>query len=69
MTPLFFDGLDTLIRNGTSMERIVTTLHTANIDLPSYIDAARRLNEVDERRPYRIETAAKIAAEISRASG
>jgi hypothetical protein len=69
VTPLFFDGLDSLIRNGTSMERIVTTLHTANIDLPSYIDAARRLNEVDERRPYRIETAAKIAAEISRASG
>lgn len=31
----------------------------------SYIDSARRLNEVDERRPYRIETAAKIAAGIA----
>jgi hypothetical protein len=69
VTQLFFDGLDSLIRNGISTERIVTALLFANIDLSSYINAARRLNEIDERRPYRIETAAKIAAEMPRAGG
>lgn len=56
---LFFDGLESLIRNGTSMERVVTALRSA-----AYVDAAHRLNEIDDRRPYRIETAERIAAEM-----
>jgi len=64
VTQLFFDGLDSLTRNGTSIERVATTLRSAGIDLPALVDAARRLNEIDDRRPYRIETAIQIAAQI-----
>lgn len=61
VAPIFFDGLDSLIRNGTSVESIASTLEAASIDLAALVDGARRLNEIDERRPYRIDAAAKIA--------
>jgi hypothetical protein len=66
VTPIFFDCLDSLIRNRISIERVVTALQLGDVDLAALVAAARRLNEIDERRPYRIETAAKIAAEMSR---
>jgi len=64
VTPIFFDGLDSLTRNGVSVESVAAMLRWANIDLAAYVDGARRLNEIDERHPYRIETAAQIVAKM-----
>jgi hypothetical protein len=64
VTPIFFDGLESLIRNGTSVDSVAATLLLANIDLAMYVDDARRLNEIDERRPYRIDTADRITVKM-----
>ncbi|WP_316167522.1 MULTISPECIES: hypothetical protein [unclassified Bradyrhizobium] len=57
----FFLALDNLIRNGLSSEKIAEALSSTGIDLLSFIDAANRLNEIDERRQYGIEAAEQIA--------
>jgi hypothetical protein len=62
VTQLFFDGLDALVRNGVPIERVVTGLNASGVDLTTLVDAAGRLNKIDERHPYRIETALQIAA-------
>jgi hypothetical protein len=54
-----------LIRDKISIERVATALQLGNVDLATLVAAARRLNEIDERRPYRIETAALIAAKMN----
>jgi hypothetical protein len=56
LRPPFFLALDNLVRNGLSAERIAEELTSGGIDLASLIDAANRLNAIDERHPYRIET-------------
>jgi pyruvate-formate lyase-activating enzyme len=61
VTSDFFDGLDSLVRNKVPFERIVTALQLASIDLTELTAAARELNEIDERKPFRIETAAQMA--------
>jgi hypothetical protein len=61
----FFDALDSLVRNGVAIERVIAALRTGEVDLPMLVQAARRLNEIDERRPYRIDSAAEIAAKMS----
>ncbi len=65
VSKMFFDGLDSLIRNGISIERVASALQSENVDLTTVVAAARRLNEIDERRPYRIETAEQIATKMS----
>jgi hypothetical protein len=56
LRPPFFQALDNLVRNGLSVERIEEELKLGGVDLASWIDAAKRLNAIDERRPYRIDT-------------
>lgn len=52
----FFQALDNLLRNSLSTERIAKELKSGGVDLASWIDAAERLNAIDERRPYSVET-------------
>ena len=65
VAPIFFDGLDSLIRNSIPIERVANALQSENINLGTIVEAARRLNEIDERHPYRIETATQIAAKMN----
>jgi hypothetical protein len=55
LRPPFFQALENLARNGLSAGRIAEELKSGGVDLASLIDAAKRLNAIDERRPYRIE--------------
>jgi hypothetical protein len=64
VTPDFFDALDSLIRNKVPIERVATALQLATIDFTELTAAARELNEIDERKPFRIETANQIAAKM-----
>jgi hypothetical protein len=65
VTHPFFNILDSLVRNGVAPERIAGALRESGVDLVSIIEAAKRLNNIDERPPYPIETAAKIAAKMN----
>jgi hypothetical protein len=67
VTPSFFEGLDNLLRNSVPIELITTALHHTGIDLDALVNAATRLNEIDERRPYKIEGAKQIAAALKAA--
>jgi hypothetical protein len=62
----FFDGLDSLIRNGVSFERVETALRLAEINLARLVSAARDLNKIHERQLFRLETAAQIASKMNR---
>jgi len=64
VAPIFFDALDSLIRNGLSVDAVADIVRSASIDLATYVDSADRLNEMDDRIPYRIEAAAKILAQM-----
>jgi hypothetical protein len=68
VTQPFFEGLDSLLRNGVPMERVTTALRSGRVDLAMLVDAATRLNDIDERHPYRIETAIQIVTEMSQAA-
>jgi hypothetical protein len=65
VTHPFFNGLDSLVRNGVPLERIASALRASGVDLVSMIEAAKCLNKIDERPPYPIETAVRIAATMS----
>ncbi|MDH6258412.1 hypothetical protein [Bradyrhizobium sp. BR13661] len=56
----FFQALENLLRNGVSADRIAMELKSRGVDLATWIDAAKLLNAIDERRPYRIETLQSI---------
>jgi hypothetical protein len=62
VTHQFFNGLDSLVRNGVASEKIAGALREGGINLVSIIEAAKRLNAIDGRPPYPIETAVRIAA-------
>jgi hypothetical protein len=64
VTPIFFDGLDTLIRNRVPVERIAIALQSAGVDLAKIVSSARELNAIDERKLFRIEAAGQIAAKM-----
>jgi hypothetical protein len=69
LTQSFFQALDNLVRNGVSAERIAEELKSGGVDLASLIDAAQRLNAIDEKRPYRIETLQPILTKINHGQG
>lgn len=66
IAPIFFDGLDSLLRNGVSIQHVAAAIRSRGIDLSSLVSAATELNNIDERRPYRIDAASRIVAELEK---
>jgi hypothetical protein len=60
VTQLFFDGLNSLVRNKVPSERIALAIQSAGIDLTGLLSSARTLNNLDERKLFRIEAVTEI---------